>query len=321
MRIRIRSNVKDKTISGAFSVTDEQRFVKPRLKTLEIPIVDDQGMIVGYEKNEKKPEPEVPEVTWTDAGPKDAKATVGDLLARTNVSSGLLPPAVRYISSDHKTVAFERPPMHVVVEYAPYPKDTAYNDAAVHYTFNIAVPWSVYVICFDDFFLPINTFMFFRNKPLTSLDDPVGLAPLLNFYYTSKLCPPLQPNFSNENPSIANGINEAYNLVWNSGFNLDLVDAMKEGSSHGTPFSIYGDSTTEFAAKWYKSWERMSIDDILRVKWPRPRDMGEGSNFVRLWEAIHWARRDAFGASTLFTRNMNTDARQFMVNIINTVSL
>ena len=155
----------------------------------------------------------------------------------SNSDFGIMPPAVRYISPSRKTAIFERPPCMQTISYMP---DARQNISAEHYatyekeyTFTIPLPWTCYVVSFDNSFWPVVIRMYFRNAPIESIDSTVWLAPMLNFYMNGQLCPPIAETYEASGGTLGDGIAEAYNRVWNSGFNFDLKDALNQISKIG----------------------------------------------------------------------------------------
>lgn len=137
---------------------------------------------------------------------------------------GLLPPAVRWVSPDRKTVVFERPPSVQYIEVA-WAKQVEAHDAR-KYSWELPIPWSEYVVHFDSEYNPIIIHTYLRGAPLMDMSDHVCLMPMFNQYANSSLCKPVVGTWEEHPPTISWGVQEAYNMVWNSGFNLDLIDTL-----------------------------------------------------------------------------------------------
>lgn len=255
----------------------------------------------------------------------------------TSHNLGLLPPAIRWISRDKSIVVFERPAMRQLVEFLPYERNgiderTDYRKLNLYCSYELNIPWTVYVCTFDATYLPVIVKVFARNTPLTSMNDTLGLMPLLNFYGNSKLCNPATKIFEGMPESLGEGINMAYNLVWNSGWNFDLHDAINLCQRYGKPFMAVelqkgklriGDLTppekhacqaspvAQTTISMFKFWSTCSMDDILHREWSIPSSTVKGSvpkTPLTLATAIQTAQ-------TELQMDGSTQSRTFLVNI------
>ena len=274
----------------------------------------------------------VPVTKMTPVGPVNTIKALENLISRTTASSGLLPPAVRYISEDRKCVIFERPPAHQTVEFILESQEMADKTNRERYTYNLPVPWTVYAIIFDDYYLPVSTYCFFRNKPIESFNSYLGLVPMLNFYSSSKLCPPVAAHTSDLKPSLSNGLSIAFDMVWYSGWNMDLLDAMKIGASCGAPTKNFNTGSNRSSTlAWYQAWSQLSMEDILKVGWPNPdinhedyphdeeecsEDCSHGGR-VSVYDVIQLLNNEV----AINSGGIGVPARVFMVNAINSLSM
>lgn len=183
-------------------------------------------------------------------------------------SKQLLPPAVRWISPDRRIVVFERPPMMQYIEYYLVARDEIHEESELSGHL-IPIPWTVYFVFFDASYNPVRINTYARNAPIHSMDDKLNLLPLFNFYLNAQLCNPIHEIYEYQHPTIADGINTAYNMVWNSGWNLDLYDAVNTGISAGTPVSYKEGGGYNKYVKYFNAWSKLDIYDILDVSWPR----------------------------------------------------
>jgi hypothetical protein len=256
------------------------------------------------------------------------------LKGTTNPKIGLLPPAVRWISSDKKMVVFERPPQYNRVEFISAPREDI-NKRSQPISFELPMPWQVYLVYFSNDFIPVHIRMYARNSPIEGMDSTLGILPLLNFYASSELCNPIFERFEGFEPSLANGINAAYNMVWNSGFNYDLSDAQRMGSDCGAPYGVLIPAETnprngrtyrpvlegerayvDRIARYFYRWSVVSMESVLNTVWPTPWMGHREPNMettLSIGRAIELVRGTMEG-------EYPRDAQAFMVNLVNTIS-
>lgn len=96
-----------------------------------------------------------------------ADAAARSYFAGGGIELGLLPPAVRWVSSDGLGVVLERPPQMVNVAH----KDETYT---------IAIPWTVWGIRLGPELLVEKAFLFARPYPLSTMNDELFALPLPN---------------------------------------------------------------------------------------------------------------------------------------------
>lgn len=141
--------------------------------------------------------------------------------------SGLLPPGV--ISLDKNIVIFECPPSFKLVEYAETYRDHISSDTQFNSSY-IPVPWQTYVAIFSNDYMLVDTYMYYSRNPISQFgfSEKVFLPVLPNFYSNGHLCRPFYASMDDTTyPSNVSGvIAAAYDAVWNSGWNMDLVDTI-----------------------------------------------------------------------------------------------
>lgn len=131
-------------------------------------------------------------------------------------------PGIRYISSSQNVVVLERPPTYKMISFTPVVKDEAKYDQIDKYLFRVPIPWQVYLIALDHSFNIINLFMFFRTAPLASLNDQLYYPYFPNFYTDSRVCKASLNSIQHYEPTLQGACSAAYNMIWSSGFNLDV---------------------------------------------------------------------------------------------------
>jgi hypothetical protein len=199
--------------------------------------------------------------------------------------SGLLFPAVRY--SIPGFLVFERPPITKMVEYAALPIDnlTEENFEESLRKYNLALPWQLYVAEYDpNTMLLFRVHMYFMKESLKDIDQTMYLAPLPNFYANGHLCRPLLANMDDierYSKDLSGVMASAYDWIWNSGFNHDLMEGPLTVYHHKNN-SLYdaGYLRTPPTAGWQRymhpkdimniflRWEEYTLDNILSVEWP-----------------------------------------------------
>jgi len=97
----------------------------------------------------------------------DANTTAKAYFSGSGADPGILPPAVRWISSDNQSVIMERPPQRVELAY----KDTTYD---------VPLPWTVWGIRFSKNLQVDSSFLFARPFPISTPEDELFVLPLPN---------------------------------------------------------------------------------------------------------------------------------------------
>ena len=139
----------------------------------------------------------------------------------------LLIPGLRYIGNNY--IIFEMPPTKKVIDYKEAYRE---EESSLDQEFYIPVPWQIYIAVFDpDSMRLLSVQMYFTNTPLTSFDQTIYLPPILNFYSSGLLCRPFFETIEDieKYPRNITGIfASAYDWVWNSGYNFDIVEPISE---------------------------------------------------------------------------------------------
>jgi len=220
-------------------------------------------------------------------------------------TSTLLLPAIRYVND--VDIVMEKPPSQMTISVTPTIKDRLYEAEPLFFTLNI--PWSVYTIYIDRLSEEISQMsVFFRSAPLKGMEDVVSPAIIPNLFERGVLCmsddrqkyvPKLDGSMS-----LATLTQAAYNMVWSSGFNMDLVGMFTEQDTE----EIFGVDKTHYAkanqslrgakinlAGWGISmsdvkkiiatlfaWEEMSMAQVLNIDWKYWISSKPLSNYLHL---------------------------------------
>lgn len=137
--------------------------------------------------------------------------------------SGLLPPAIRWISGSGRSVILERPPTVARVGYRP--GRAGEHNAAGAYEYYLPVPWQVYGLCFDPGFTRVTEMMLYlRNTPIMTMDDPLFMFIYPNSFNDGRIC--LGTGFHQEFrhakvQGLGQALSCAVNALWTVDFNED----------------------------------------------------------------------------------------------------
>jgi len=171
-------------------------------------------------------------------------------------SSGFLSPGL--ISFSKNVVIFEMPPTHKLVSHIPYDRESITTQIAQESTVDsyIPVPWQVYIAIFNNDFRLVNTYMYYsRNSIIDSgIKENLYSPALPNFYSNGMLCRPFYASSDDVNKysqDISGVVAAAYDSVWNSGWNADLVDTILDTSF--TAIQNVSSSPSKHALSWFNS--------------------------------------------------------------------
>jgi hypothetical protein len=191
----------------------------------------------------------------------------------------LLIPGLRYIGNNY--IIFEMPPTKKVIDYKEAYRE---EEASCDQEFFIPIPWQIYIAVFDPNTMRLlSVQMYFANTPLTSFEQTVYLPPILNFYSSGLLCRPFFETIEDieKYPRNITGIfASAYDWVWNSGYNFDIVEPISEficSANFNNFLNLIPDTEENKAIKY----------NLKRVTYPSNRlPTSCVSSFFRLWEQL-----------------------------------
>ncbi|HJS83785.1 MAG TPA: hypothetical protein VJ742_13230 [Nitrososphaera sp.] len=130
----------------------------------------------------------------------------------------------------------------------------------------------------DTEYYPYLVYMFGTHGPLTTYGDLLYLLPLPNIDNAGKFCVPA-PQIETvplEERSVAWGINTAYQMIWDSNFNTDILDSVRSSYASQAPKSIFGnigaaDKNAYAVSPLFASWQELSLDEVVKVSdWMHP---------------------------------------------------
>ncbi len=165
-------------------------------------------------------------------------------------STGLLPMAIRWMSSYGPAVCLERPPELRLLRYEDR-------------SFNLWFPWMEHFLLFSpsDFRL-IEAKVFARNNPIEDSRSLLGQLPLPNQYNDNSFCLP-QEVFEVCHDTLSEAIDFAYSSIWSSPFNREVLNQLDTQQSIFT--GKVGQMTIPQSLKMYTTWENMSLDQVLNL--------------------------------------------------------
>jgi hypothetical protein len=209
----------------------------------------------------------------TPLGVRDEARVVKNLEALGTPASGLLPPGVRWMSASGRQVLFERPPRRMRFEYSP---KQANHPEPKFRDVEIELPWTVYAIVFSPDFMVRSLQVYAANSELRSVDTGLGLMPMANTHADGHFCLPAgQPKAE----TLAEGIQNAYQMLWHSHFNMDVWDLLHQALVSGRPRLMVAEptqATAPKASRLLRRWEELTRDEVLSiVDWPQVTTVGD----------------------------------------------
>lgn len=135
---------------------------------------------------------------------------------------GFMPPAVRYVSLSQKVLIFEGLPGFKTISFSSKPKNLVKPNNT--WTYNIAVPWQLYVVNFDSSFRIVNLYAFYTKGPINNLNAQLYKIPLTNVYSDGRICMPKIKDTASKNEDLGVMVADAVARFWSSSFNMDLYD-------------------------------------------------------------------------------------------------
>lgn len=191
----------------------------------------------------------------------------------------IIPPAVRWMSSDSRILLWERPPCFVPFLISHKYQRQLDADEAPQKTFRLAIPWQRYIVALNSEAFPCMVVMSFHNDQMRSLDEPLTLPPFPNFYQDGHLCLASYNNYPIGRNTIQDAINATYNIVWGSGFNHDTVAGYQQIATIDRALNPLA-GFYEDINKFYTKWSTYSIEDVLKFTWPINRNYPTARSFL-----------------------------------------
>jgi len=180
-------------------------------------------------------------------------------------SSGFLVPGL--ISYSNNVLIFELPPTHKMVSHVPVNKDNINEDVLAAYKVDsyIPIPWQVYIAIFNNDKRLIDTYMYYsRNSIIASgIEEPLYSPTLPNFYSNGMLCRPFYSSMEDVekySQDLSGIFAAAYDSVWNSGWNADLIDTIMDLTPHTCyPVNQRRSESFKHAKEYFESQGKLNV--------------------------------------------------------------
>lgn len=194
------------------------------------------------------------------------------------VESGLLPPAVRWVSPTGTAVIFERPPFNARINFYPA-KVYEIRDDHKAKVFTVPIPWTVMLLHFDGAGLENLTslFIYARPAPITTPDDQLYYTGLPNLDLGHQACLGSrvyalwqQRRMELQNPTLTDAIAHFSGWFWDAGFNYDMhvSPTTLPTDAPAQPCPCHPDSTGGSDADAYLTWlAGHDLDTVLDIAW------------------------------------------------------
>lgn len=221
-------------------------------------------------------------------GPKDTKILRGkDEIRKVNTNvfisnlqprfdTGLLPAAIRWMSKDMLDVVVERPPRQAQMFFYPGTAREAINKN--HDSILVNIPWTVTTMHFGPRHSKCDgIYMFFRSKPLMSMEDILCRAPLPNMYDNSvcmdeRFYGEFHKFLTQKNLCLTDMIHFIMNRIWETGFNYNAG-----AITAPLPKEIKTDNLGDSLHKW----SQMEMSDVLRMNWSKGKTLQSHLDTIR----------------------------------------
>jgi hypothetical protein len=211
-------------------------------------------------------------------------------ISRTpQVGSGILPPVMRFISSDFRRFIVERPPFFATISVK---KDKAYNKTKPE-EYTLAMPWTVYGIRFgstvdmkDKSKWAASLHLWFRPTQIFTEEDKLYVPLLPNSYQGGDVCQWTMStghteDMNDTNINVGTIVNTIIASYWSSIFNFDITSNFQEKyipQPLRSSTSFYG--TSAMAISVLDKWAELDMPEVLDLEWTPVSDSYIGCRTV-----------------------------------------
>jgi hypothetical protein len=219
-------------------------------------------------------------------------------MLNNEIDTGCLPPGVRFLYPG--LIVFEKPPTKKLIQYLPYSlsemedsEEAYYNEEEEVYeevtpidlegnlkVFEVPIPWQLYIITYStslsSMYHVTSVKMFFMNTSLLGQDTNLYSPYIPNFYLDGHMCPP-RIESSDEilryPQNVEGAISCAYDWVWNTGFNRDLVETIYSTADVDNPLmqelnsSFYNPKNIP---TFYNFMSKKTLEEVTSCSWLNP---------------------------------------------------
>lgn len=214
----------------------------------------------------------------------------------TNLSSdvGFMSPAVRYIDLANRFIVFESVPTYKKISVSNVSRANVRE--ANTKTYNIAVPWQIYLAYFDVKMNLIHLKAYYSKGPIENFNHKLYSIPLYNVYGNGRICLPkhgLKKSDKKKDYSelIVNSIQD----FWMGSFNTDLWDNL----NHSSIRKLW-DSNQKFLKELgfvaldhsniYEIFNSITLDEVMEFNF---------NSYLRLDQIVPINLRNAVNNSTI----------------------
>lgn len=149
----------------------------------------------------------------------------------TNLSSdvGFMSPAVRYIDIANRFIIFESVPTYKKISVSSVSRANVRDSNTK--TYNIAIPWQIYLAYFDVKMNLIQLKAYYSKGPIENFDHQLYSIPLYNVYGNGRICLPKHGiDKSKEEKDYSDLIVNSIEDFWMGSFNTDLWNNLNNSS-------------------------------------------------------------------------------------------
>lgn len=178
----------------------------------------------------------------------DAEWFQDRLTQRLPMDTGVFPFDLRWVSPSGLGAIFEVPPGPRIItftnanQYAAGVGDKPEHQIMVH------APRTVIGVVMAKGWSPVTVWTYIITEPITSRRQVLYACPLPNLYSDSRVClPSSDRNF--EQSTFAHGLYAAYETVWDTRYNTDLLDLLKLVGVQHKPARIWNQMQATYDAR------------------------------------------------------------------------
>jgi hypothetical protein len=162
------------------------------------------------------------------------------LAQKLPMDTGVFPFDLRWVSPNGTGAIMEVPPGPRIITFTNADQfASGVGDKPVH-QIQVWAPRTVIGVVLSNSWSPVTVWTYVVPKPIEGRQDLLYQLPLPNLYSDSRVClPSTERNF--EQSTFAHGLFAAYETVWDTRYNTDLLDLLKMVGSTHQPSAIWNE--------------------------------------------------------------------------------